>query len=269
MDYKLLVLDLDGTLVNSNKEISQNTLNTLKKAQQQGVKIALASGRPTYGIKPLADQLELARYGGYILAFNGGRVMDVASGEVIYQSALPIEVIEPLYEMSKRRSAVIITYKDQFALTEVPENKYVQYELNLTCMTAQKVDHFPSAVDFIPDKCLAVGEPEDLILLQEEVLGRFSECMNAFRSEPFFLELVPKGIDKALSLQRLIDHIGITRDEVVAAGDGFNDLSMVEFAGLGVAMANAQDAVKAVANYITLSNDEDGVADMVQKYILK
>ncbi|MFR9620701.1 MAG: Cof-type HAD-IIB family hydrolase [Rikenellaceae bacterium] len=267
-NYKLLVLDLDGTLVNGAKDITQPTLDALRKAQQQGVRIVLASGRPTHGIKHIASQLDIASYGGFIMGFNGGVIVDAASGEVVYQSTLPAEVIAPLYEMTREAGVVISTYRDEFVVCEQPDDKYMAIEIKLTRMTPCRVESFVEAVDFVANKCLAVGDPQRLIPLQERVMERFSHCMNAFRSEPYFLELVPKGIDKALSLGRLIEYLGVDRSETVAVGDGFNDLSMIEFAGLGVAMANAQPEVKAVADYITLSNEEDGVAALVEKFIL-
>ncbi len=268
-NYKLLVLDLDGTLVTGKKDITQYTVDVLRQAQQQGVRVVLASGRPTHGIMPMARQLEIASYGGFIMSFNGGMIIDAASGEVVYQATLPAEVIAPLYEMSSEAGAVISTYRDEFVICEQPDDKYMSIEISLTRMTACPVESFVDAVDFAATKCLAVGDPERLIGLREQVMERFSHCMNAFRSEPFFLELVPKGIDKALSLSRLLDHLKLSRDEVVAIGDGFNDLSMIEFAGLGVAMANAQEQVRQAANYITpLSNDEDGVADFIHKFML-
>ena len=92
--------------------------------------------------------------------------------------------------------------------------------------------------------------------------------MGVFRSEPYFLELVPKGIDKAQSLAVLLKEIGMTKEEMITVGDGFNDLSMIQYAGLGVAMANAQEIVRQNADYITLSNEEDGVAAVVEKFIL-
>ena len=91
--------------------------------------------------------------------------------------------------------------------------------------------------------------------------------MGVYRSEPYFLELVPKGIDKAQSLAVLLQKTGYTREEMIAIGDGFNDKSMIEYAGLGVAMANAQEVVKQAADYVTLSNEEDGVADVVKKFV--
>lgn len=268
MKYRLLVLDLDGTLTNERKEITPHTLETLLKVQDAGVKIVLASGRPTYGIVPLAKELEMDRRGGYILSFNGGTIIDTLTREVIYETTLPCELVAPLYEFSKSSDTTIITYKDEFIISEQPENRYVGHELFLTKMKPLKVVSFAESVDFAPDKCLIVGEPEKLIPLEKEIAAQYGERMNVFRSEPFFLELVPLGIDKALSLDRLLTHMGAKREEMIAVGDGFNDLTMIEFAGLGVAMANAQQKVKDAADFITLSNEEDGVAHVAERFIL-
>ncbi len=268
-EYKLLVLDLDGTLLNNQREITPATHAALRAAQEKGVRIVLASGRPTHGIMPVARALDIASYGGYIMSFNGGLIIDAASHEVIHQSTLPLPILPQLYEMSKEAGAVISTYRDELVFTENPDDKYMSIEINLNRLTPHRVESFVESVDFDPNKCLAVGEPEDLIVLQERVMSKFSDCMNAFRSEPYFLELVPKGIDKALSLARLLEVLSIDREDVIAAGDGFNDLTMIEFAGLGVAMTNGQEAVRLAADYITLSNEEDGVADMVHKFVLK
>ncbi len=268
MKYKLLVLDLDGTLTNSQKEITPHTLDVLLRAQAAGVKLVLASGRPTYGITPLAKALQMDRFGGYILAFNGGKIIDVQTMEVIYEQVLEQKLVAPLHSSALAANSVILTYRNEFILTEVVDDKYVAHEVFLTKMTPQLIDNFTEAVDFNPDKCLIVGEPESLIPLGEELNAQFGEQLSAYRSEPFFLEVVPKGVDKALSLKRLLAHVGCTESDMIAAGDGFNDLSMIQLAGFGVAMANAQDVVKEAADYVTLSNDEDGVAAMVEKFVL-
>ena len=104
--------------------------------------------------------------------------------------------------------------------------------------------------------------------LEKEMYEHLKDRMGVFRSEPYFLELVPKGIDKAQSLAVLLKEIGLTREEMIAIGDGFNDLSMIQYAGLGIAMANAQEVVKENADFITLSNEEDGVAYAAEKFIL-
>ncbi len=268
MDYKLLVLDLDGTLTNNKKEITEHTRRTLIEAQERGVKIVLASGRPTYGIAPLADKLELKKYGGFILAYNGGEIINWQTGELMYENVLDDDVLPYLYQCAKDNNFAIVTYDNEFVLTEHPDDEYVQKEAILNVMTAKKVDNFLEAIHFPVPKCLIVGEATRLAVLEKEMHEHLKERMGVFRSEPYFLELVPKGIDKAQSLAVLLKEIGMTKDEMIAIGDGFNDLSMIQFAGLGVAMTNAQEVVRQHADYITLSNEEDGVAAVVEKFIL-
>ena len=260
-NYKILILDLDGTLTNSQKEISPFTRQTLIDAQRNGMKLVLASGRPTYGIMPLAETLEMKKYGGYILAFNGGKIIDCSTDEVIYEQALPDDVVPLLYQRATEAKAAILSYNGPKIITENPENEYVQYEAFLNKMEIEHSEHFLEDLHMPADKCLTVGQPDLLVGLEEELKKELGERINIYRSEAFFLELVPKGIDKAASIGRLLDKIGLMREQVIAMGDGFNDLSMIQYAGLGVAMVNAKEAVKEEADAITQkSNDEDGVA---------
>jgi Cof subfamily protein (haloacid dehalogenase superfamily) len=137
----------------------------------------------------------------------------------------------------------------------------------LNKMPARRVDNFLEAIHGLKPKCLIVGEPEPLARLEQEMAARLSETNGVYRSEAFFLELVPKGIDKAASLEALLQKLGHTREELIACGDGYNDLSMIRYAGLGVAMANAKPEVREAADFVTLSNEEDGVAYAVEKFI--
>jgi Cof subfamily protein (haloacid dehalogenase superfamily) len=267
MKYKLLVLDLDGTLTNNKKEITEHTLRTLIDAQERGVKIVLASGRPTYGIAPIAEKLELKKYGGYILSYNGGEITNWQTGESMYENVLDADVLPYLYQCAKENNFAIVTYKDKYVLTEHPDDEYVLKEAILNVMETQKVENFLEAIDFPVAKCLIVGEATRLAVLEKEMYEVLKDRMGVYRSEPYFLELVPKGIDKAQSLAVLLEKIGATKEEMIAVGDGFNDLSMIKFAGLGVAMANAQEVVRQSADYITLSNEEDGVAAVVEKFM--
>lgn len=268
MKYKILVLDLDGTLTNKKKEITEHTRETLIRAQEAGIKIVLASGRPTYGIMPLARQLELDKYEGYILAYNGGQIIDCKTGELMYENVLDPEVYPYLYECAKNNGFQILSYKDEYIVSENADDQYVQHEAFLNRMASKTVENFLDVINFPVAKCLIVGDPEPLAQLEPVMKKELESKMNVFRSEPFFLELVPKGIDKARCLAVLLEELGMTPDEMMACGDGFNDLSMIEYAGLGVAMDNAQEVVKQAANYITLSNEEDGVAHAVEKFML-
>ena len=268
MKYKLLVLDLDGTLTNQKKEVTEHTRRTLIEAQERGVKIVLASGRPTYGVAPLAEILELQKYEGYILSYNGGEIIDWKTGEMMYENVLDPDILPYLYKSATDNHFAIVTYDGKYVLTEYPEDEYVLKEAILNVMTPKKVDHFLEVIKFPIAKCLIVGEPTRLAVLEKEMYEHLKDRMGVFRSEPYFLELVPKGIDKAQSLAVLLKEIGMTKEEMIAVGDGFNDLSMIQYAGLGVAMANAQEIVRQNADYITLSNEEDGVAAVVEKFIL-
>ncbi len=267
MKYKMLVLDLDGTLTNSKKEISARTKATLIKAQQQGVTIVLASGRPTYGIVPLANELQLDVYGGYILSFNGGTIINWKTKEVIHESVISSEKLPLLHDIAAKNDVQIISYQDQNIIAETSDNEYIKYEAFLNKMPIKEVVSFIDALQFPVPKCLIVGNPDKLIILEKEMNNIFGFDMSIYRSEPFFLELMPSNIDKAQSLKRLLLYTGNTREEMMACGDGFNDLSMIKFAGMGVAMANAQPAVKDASDYITLSNEEDGVAHVVELFL--
>ena len=267
-DYRLLVLDLDGTLTNSKKEISPRNLRTLLRLQQSGVRLVLASGRPTYGIVPLAEQLQMKENNGYILSYNGGEIIDWSTGELLYKNLLPDDVLPILYQTATDNRQTILTYDNECILTENPNDPYVQKEAFLNKMQVRRVENFLQEIPLPLPKCLIVGEPEQLMKTEAELSLHLQRQISVYRSEPYFLELVPKGIDKAQSLAVLLKEIGMTKDEMIAVGDGFNDLSMIKYAGLGVAMANAQPVVRENADYITLSNDEDGVAAVVEKFIL-
>lgn len=268
MKYKILVLDLDGTLTNQKKEITPHTRDTLIRAQEAGVKIVLASGRPTYGIVPLAEELRLGDFEGYILSYNGGQIIDWTTKEMMYENVLDPQVYPYLHECARKNGFTILSYKDEYIVSEDADNTYVQHEAFLNKMPSITVPNFLDVITFPVAKCLIVGDPEPLAVLERQMKKELEGRMNVFRSEPFFLELVPNGIDKARSLAVLLDELGMKPEEMVAVGDGFNDLSMIKFAGLGVAMANAQEVVKQEADYITSSNEEDGVADVVERFFL-
>ncbi len=268
MKYKLLVLDIDGTLNNSNKEISKITKRVLIKAQEKGLKIALASGRPTCGIIPSAKELMLDKFGGYILSFNGGVITNFATNEVIYEKVISKEDFKRIYDVSKSVNANILTYADGGVIAESLD-EFLKIECRINKIDYHIVPDLVAHLQHNVAKFLMVGEGEYMGSVEPIVKEKLGDNFNVFRSEPFFLEIMPKNIDKAYSLGKLLEHIGLTRDEMIACGDGFNDISMISYAGMGVAMENAQPAVKEVSDYITLSNDNDGIAHVVEKFIFE
>ncbi len=239
MDYKLLALDLDGTLTNSKKEITPRNREALLRAQQRGIKLILASGRPTYGIAPLADELEMERFGGYILSYNGGEIIDWKTKEILYANIQPDSIIHLFYETANRNKLAILTYDEACIVSEKPHDEYVQKEAFLNKMQVRASRDFLADIHLPLPKCLIVGDPAKLIDIESELSVLVQGQINVYRSEPYFLEVVPLGIDKAQSLAVLLDKLNIRQEELVAMGDGYNDLSMIQFAGLGIAMANA------------------------------
>lgn len=268
MAYEILVLDIDGTLTNSRKEISDKTYRSIMAVQERGHKVVLASGRPTPGILPLAEKLKLAEYGGYILSYNGAKIISCADNQVIFQQVLEREYLPFLHKVSTENKIGLISYEGDCVITDSPIDTFMEIESRINGIPIKQVTDFPSYIQFDINKCLMTGEPEILKRLEPDLKSYFEDKLNIYRSEPFFLEIMPKNIDKAYSLGKLLDYLGLSREQMISCGDGFNDISMIEYAGMGVAMANAQDAVKSKADYITFSNDEDGIAHVIEEFML-
>ena len=269
MKYKLLVLDVDGTLLNDEREISKRTLAALLKVQQMGVRIVLASGRPTYGLMPLAKTLELGNYGGFVLSYNGCQIIKAQNGEILFERRINPEMLPYLEKKARKNGFAIFTYHDDTLITDSPDNEYIKNEALLNNLKIIREDEFSTAIDFAPCKCMLVSDKEKaLIGLEQHWEKRLAGTLDAFRSEPYFLEVVPCGVNKANTLGALLEHLGVTREEVIAVGDGVCDVTMLQLAGMGVAMGHSQDSVKVCADYVTVSNEEDGVALAVEKLIL-
>ena len=268
MKYKMIVLDLDGTLTNNKKEITLRTKQALMQAQAAGVHIVLASGRPTYGIVPLAEELKLKDNSGYILAFNGGKIIDCTNNEVPFEQKLDEQLVPILFQEAKKAGMEILTYQGEGIAATNKDDEYVQHEAFINKMPVMQYDDFLNQLVYPINKCLIVGVPTPLHELELRLAKELEGKMDVYRSADFFLECVPLGIDKARALDRLISSLRISREEVIACGDGYNDLSMIRFAGLGVAMANAAKDIQSEADFVTLSNEEDGVAHVIERFIL-
>lgn len=269
MKYKLLVLDVDGTLLNNEKEISKRTLAALLKVQHMGIRIVLASGRPTSGIMPFAKALELGNFGGYILSYNGCQVIKADTGEVMFERRINPEQIPYLEKKSRKNGFSIFTYHDDYILTDNADDLHIRKEAWLNHLKIMEEPEFSIVIDFAPCKCVLVSDDyEALRGLENHWKRRLAGVLDVFPSEPYFLEVVPCGVDKANTLALLMDQLGVKREEVIAIGDGVADVTMLQLAGKSVAMGHAPDSVKICADYVTASNDEDGVAQAVEKLIL-
>ena len=234
-----------------------------------GVRIVLASGRPTYGLMPLAKTLELGNYGGFVLSYNGCQIIKAQNGEILFERRINPEMLPYLEKKARKNGFAIFTYHDDTLITDSPDNEYIKNEALLNNLKIIREDEFSTAIDFAPCKCMLVSDKEKaLIGLEQHWEKRLAGTLDAFRSEPYFLEVVPCGVNKANTLGALLEHLGVTREEVIAVGDGVCDVTMLQLAGIGVAIGHSQDSVKVCADYVTASNEEDGVALAVEKLIL-
>lgn len=268
MAYEILVLDIDGTVTNSQKEVTDKTLDAILSVQERGHTVVLASGRPTPGIIPLAKKLKLAYYNGYILSYNGAKIISCNTGETIYQQVLPHSIIAELYQAAIHNSVGIISYEGDCVIAGTAIDEYMEKEAKINNIPIKMVDNFVEYINFNVNKCLMTGPGDYLAKVELIMKEKFGHSLNIYRSEPYFLEIMPQNIDKAYSLSKLLDYLGLSNEQMISCGDGFNDLSMIQYAGMGVAMANAQEIVRNAANYITLSNDDDGVAHVINEFML-
>lgn len=267
MAKKVLVLDIDGTLTNSKKEITKETKEAIWGAIERGHKVMLASGRPTPGMRRYEEELELAKYGGYLLSFNGARIVDCASGDIIYQRTIPASMVAKLYYYAKEQNCGIITYLGDTVLSGFEPDEYIILEAGINGLPIQLVEDFPHFIDFEVNKCLMTAPPEKAERIEKDLQEKYGDRLSVYRSEPFFIEIMPKDVNKATSLSRVLPVVGATKEDAICCGDGYNDISMIEYAGLGVAMGNAQEAVKQAADYITKTNDEDGLVQVIDEFM--
>jgi Cof subfamily protein (haloacid dehalogenase superfamily) len=269
MKYKLLVLDVDGTLLDSKREISPSTLTALLKVQQMGIRIILASGRSTHGLRPVAGALEMDKYGGFILSCNGGQIFNVQTGELLFERRINPKDIPYIEKQARNHGFAILTYCRDKLITNNAADQHVREEASINNMLIEEAKDFAQAVDFSPCKCMLVSDDEEAIAgLLAKLKKRLGGTLDVFRSEPYFIEVVPPQINKADTLGILMEKLSVGPGEIIAIGDGVCDIGMIQMAGLGIAMGNAVETVKRCADYTTASNDEDGVAKAIEEHII-
>ncbi len=267
MNYKMIVTDLDDTLVLPDGHISQRTLDAFKKASEQGIFVVLASGRAESGIFPVAKQLDLSCETGYILSYNGGKIFKYGESKPRYELGVNFEQIKLLYKLGMENGVDVLTYSDtEILVTKTSE--YSDLESLLANMPIRQTDDFLEQVPKNVGKVMFLAEPTHLAKVKEKLAPILEQDMYGAISKPFFLEYTNKNVNKGKSLHELAKITGVDVKEMIACGDSYNDLTMIEEAGLGVAMANASGIIKETADIVSKSCKEDGVANIIEKILL-
>ncbi|MDB1711763.1 Cof-type HAD-IIB family hydrolase [Enterococcus avium] len=277
MTIKAIVLDIDGTLLNTGKIISEKTKQALIAAQEKGIKVILASGRPTTGMLELAEQLEMTKYEGFLVSYNGARVTDCLTKKVLFNQAMSIETGRAILEHLKKFDVIPMIDKEDYlyvndvysGMLDLPDGAFniIEYEARGGNFKLSEIDDLAAFATFPINKILIAAQPEYLQKIAPALHAPFDEIVTAAFSAPFYFEFTDKGIDKAKALNTVFPEMGIHSENIIAFGDGHNDRSIIEYAGIGVAMGNAVDALKEIADDVTLSCDEDGIAAGLEKYL--
>ncbi len=267
--YKLIAIDMDGTLLNDQHEVSGKVKETIAEAKKSGVKIVLCSGRPFVGMLPYIEELNLNDEGDYLIAYNGAVTKDTHTGEVVSEISLQYEDLVELYELSVELDTPMHFFDiDQLYTPNKKISKFTILEsyLNDMPLTFCPVEEFPKNRT-IPNISY-IDYPEKLSRTIDNIPASITEKYAFTVSAPHFSEFTHREATKGNAVKKLAEHLGIKQEEVMTIGDNGNDMSMIEYAGCGVAMGNAIPELKEAADYITLSNNENGVAHAIQKFVL-
>ena len=261
---KLVALDMDDTLLNKQAEISARSSDVIRRAIAQGVTVTIATGRMFRSAQPFAARLGLDVP---LITYNGALVRAALSGETLLHRPIDAEIAAEVLAIFKKRGWYLQSYVDDVLYVAEMNDKARYYE-NLAKVKAFSLgDEFYSRRQS-PTKLLAMAEPDQVAEMKQVLQTRFGERLYLAISKPTYLEMVNPLVNKGTALSFLAERMGIDRGQVMAVGDSFNDLDMIEYAGWGVAMGNAPEAVKSRAKAVVSANDKDGVAEAFERFIL-
>lgn len=265
---RLLALDLDDTLLRHDLNISYHTRGVLKKAEAKGVTVVLASGRAPRAMERYARELELHKRPGYLVSNNGVTILESHTGTVVRETKLPTEAALSVFDLVQAEGLPIQVY-DGDTIYVSRRNEFADQDEKLTGFRQVVVENFRAMIAAGQLKMVIPGDPMLLRPLETILKTYIGDRVTIFTSKPYFLEILPPDSGKGEALAWICQTRGIPREAVMAVGDSMNDESMIRWAGIGVAMRNADDRIKAMASFVSArTNEEDGVAELVERYIL-
>jgi Cof subfamily protein (haloacid dehalogenase superfamily) len=267
--YKLVAIDVDGTLLNDQKEITKEVKEAIQAVKAKGVNVVICTGRPIGGVRPILEELNLADKDEYVITYNGAIVQKNNSSEVVSETSLTVGDLKVLYELSQQLGSPMHFFDTERIYTPNKDiSHYTIYEsfVNKVPLSFRTIEEIPE--DMLIPKVMFIDEPERLNEIMAAIPASFREKYTMVQSAPFFLEILHPSVNKGNAVKQLAEKLSVKQEEVICMGDGENDLEMVKYAGCGVAMGNAVPSVEEVAEFQTLTNNEHGVAYALEKLIL-
>ena len=272
-EIKLVAIDLDGTLLTDDKQLPQANIDAIHQAIQAGVQVVICTGRTLPGVREIMAQLPFDGEDDFLILQNGSVTHRLHNLEIVDQVTLSSQARAALLDFARvfdEEGAQLVAF-DQEGMMLIS-----QYEANDLVISDSKALSTPitpfTADEFLAfegfNKAMVLGEPDVLDSLKERLPSELFDHYSPVRSQPIIAEFLVKGVSKASGLKTLAQRLGIDAEHVMAIGDQLNDLEMLEWAGLGVAMGNAVAGIQEVAAVVTGSNEEAGVAEAIERYIL-
>ena len=262
---------MDGTTLNDQVEIPKENLEAMKAALKAGHEIIVTTGRPTASTRKLLEQWGLDKIGcRYVISFNGGMVLDAISGDIIYEKTIPVEWMKLVAHEAKQRGIYVHTYEGNHVLSGQDCDEYRSYVKRLR-MEGRLVPDLEESIEKEACKLLAVDlkDHEKLEDFRKTMQDKFEGKLDLFFSNRQYLEIVPCGVSKGSALEAFCAKMGIPIANSVSAGDENNDISMIQSAGIGCAVANARPEVKAAADYVTeRDNNQAAIAEIIKKFMM-
>ncbi|EHO49571.1 sugar-phosphatase [Lentilactobacillus kisonensis] len=268
MDIKLVAIDIDGTLLNEKHQLAQATIDAIQAVRQRGIKVVLCSGRPLSGVQPYLDQLAISGNDEFAITFNGAMAQTL-SGDVLVHHTLDYDDFLET-EMLSRKFGVHFQLEtiDTIYATNRDLSPYTIGESYLVRLPVKYRAPEDISKDLVISKVMMIDDPKLIANANNGISDELRNKLYIVQSEPFFIEIMSKQANKGKTLGELATKLGLTADNVMALGDQENDLTMIKYAGLGVAMGNGIKAVKDAATFTTKPNTENGVAYALKKYLL-
>lgn len=263
MSYKLLAVDIDGTLLNSSGLITSRTKEAIYEAVGKGVIFVISTGRPIQGVQEINEELGLDLP---YITYNGSMIVMGKSKDILYERSLSKEQAEKIYHIGIDHGLTIIVWSKNKLYSNKSNERSKEYSkvTNTHCIRITNLSEIKDPIT----KILWYEDHTILSNIYENTKDQFDDGVNIHFSRPYYLEFVDKLATKAIAINKLCDYFGFNYKDTIAIGDGENDLSMIRSAGLGVAMANASEKIRNEAGFVTSSCDEDGVANVIDRFIL-
>jgi len=265
--YKLLAVDLDDTMLNSQLMIPEASRRAVEQARQAGVRVTLATGRMFCSALPFARELGVEEY---LMTYQGALVKHAVTGDVLFHRPVPFALALQVIELVNRYGYHINIYLDDvpYIARQTKESELYTSISRIPMEEVGDLELFLQERAQDPTKIVVVTREELIDRLLAEVRSVLGSQLHISKSKPHFLEFSHRLGNKGDALEAIAKYYGVAREEIIAVGDSYNDLEMLDYAGLGVAVGNARPEIQARADYVSVSNDECGVAEVVDKFIL-